>query len=107
GSEMESECIDPAKQPLYVEQPGVGALVGLQAGRYESDIVTELSQVLVAVRPAVVRQAQPLADLRKEHPIRHPIMASRCNGPGSGQQHHVLVDLLRELGRHTRSAATL
>src|SRR5438552_3435668 len=104
---MEAECVNTAEQPLYVEQPGVGALVGLQAGSYESDIGTELPQVLVAIRPAIVRQAQPLADLCKKYPIRHPIMASRGNGPGSGQQHHVLVDFLRELGRHTRSAATL
>src|SRR6266446_4502510 len=104
---METKCIDPAQEPLNVEQPCVGTLVGLQARRYETDIRTKLPQVLVSVGPSLVRMAQPLTDLSKEHAIRHPIVPRRRDSPGAWQQHHVLVDSLRELGRDTRPAATL
>ena len=99
--EMKAESVDPAQQPLHVEQAGVGALVGLEAGGDELDVGAQLPCALVAVGTAVIRVPQPLADLRQEHAVGHPVVARRRDRARTRQQCHVFLDALRQRRRDT------
>ena len=105
--QVETERLDPPQQPLDVEQPGIDTLVGAQAERDESDVLAKLVGVLVTVGASLVRAAQPLADLCEEYAIRHAVMSRRSDGARSGQQPHVLLEALAELGGRRHAARAL
>src|SRR2546430_13102911 len=101
--QMKAESINSAQETLNVEKACARALVCLQARRDEPHVGTKLPQVLISVRPAFIRMPQPLANLRKEHPIWHPVMAGGGSRPGTRQQHPVLADPLFQLRRRAPS----
>ena len=104
--QVEAEGVDPAQQPLDVEEPGVHALVGPEARGHQRHIVAELPRVLVAVGAPLVGAAQALADLRKEHAVGHAVVPRRSDGARPRQQPHVLLDAGGELrgGRYPAGA---
>ena len=105
--QVKAEGVDAPQQALDVEQPGVGALVGLEARGDERHIVAELARQLVTVGAAVEGPAQPFADLREEHPVGHAVVARGRDGAGARQQRHVVLEPLDELGGGRDAARAL
>ena len=63
--EVKPEGLDAADQALHVAPAGVKALLRLQAGRDQLEVAQELLRTFVAVRPALVGEAQPFDDLAR------------------------------------------
>jgi hypothetical protein len=105
--QVKSESVDAPQQPLDIKEARVRSLVRFQAHRDERDVVAELARVLVGAGAPLVGTAQPLADLREEHPIGHAVMAHRGDGTRARQQPHVLLDPLAQLARGCHAARAL
>ncbi len=79
--DVKAESIDPAQESLDVEEPSIRSLVRAQTLGDQVDVRAKLLDVGVSIRAPVVAVTQTLANLSKEHAIRHSIMPRRCGRP--------------------------
>ena len=86
---------------------GVPALVGAQAVADQSRVGFEFARLFVAVGTTLHGIAQPRAQLREKHPVRHAIVARRGHRARAGHQRVVVLDALGERRRYVDAAGAL
>ena len=107
GRKVEAKGERPAQQPLDREQARVPTVVVAQARRDELDVTHELVRRFVVVWLAVVRRAEPFANLREEDAIGHPVVACRREFAGPRQQDVVFRDPCLELAARAHTPGAL